>query len=217
MIRLFVAIPLPESVRTQLSQLQSGLQGARWIRSENIHLTLRFIGEVRNDLASDIDMALSEIGGPPFELALDGVNSFSRGKNPHTLWVGVAKPEPLVHLQAKIESTLVGAGLEAEERNFSPHITIARLKEMRPNRVAAWAAEHGIPIAATAEAPYSIDENLWGLAVEAGVLEDPWSAPPADAWQLTTDPADAPATPEEVTISFEAGIPVAVRRLSGKC
>ncbi len=74
----------------------------------------------------------------------------------------------------------------------------------------AWAAEHGIPIAATAEAPYSIDENLWGLAVEAGVLEDPWTTPPADAWQLTTDPAAAPATPEVVTISFEAGIPVAV-------
>jgi len=74
----------------------------------------------------------------------------------------------------------------------------------------AWAAEHGIPIAATTEAPYSIDENLWGLAVEAGVLEDPWTAPPADAWQLTADPSAAPDTPETVTISFEAGIPVAV-------
>lgn len=143
MIRLFVAIPLPETISTQLSLLQSGLQGARWIKPENIHLTLRFIGEVRNDLASDIDMGLSEVSGPPFELALDGVNSFSRGKNPHTLWVGLAKSEPLAHLQAKIETTLVRAGLEAETRNFSPHITIARLKEMRPNRVATWAAEHG--------------------------------------------------------------------------
>ena len=143
MIRLFVAIPLPETVRTQLTLLQSGLQGARWLKPENIHLTLRFIGEVRNDVASDIDMALSEITAPAFELALEGVNSFSRGKHPHALWVGVAKSDPLMHLQAKIESTLVRAGLEAEARNFSPHITIARLKEMRPNRVEVWAAEHG--------------------------------------------------------------------------
>ena len=153
MIRLFVAVPLPELVRTRLSMLQSGLQGARWIKPENVHLTLRFIGEVRNDLASDIDMALSEIAAPAFTLELDGVNSFSRGRHPHTLWVGMAKSEPLTHLQAKIEATLVRAGLEAEARNFSPHITIARLKEMRPNRVAAWAAEHG----AFRTAPFAVD------------------------------------------------------------
>ena len=153
MIRLFVAIPLPEAVRVRLSALQSGLQGARWIKPENIHLTLRFIGEVRNDLASDIDMALSKISGPPFELALEGVNSFSRGKQPHALWVGVAKSDPLIHLQAKIESILVRAGLEAEARNFSPHITVARLKKMRPNRIEVWAAEHG----AFHTAPFAVD------------------------------------------------------------
>ena len=74
----------------------------------------------------------------------------------------------------------------------------------------AWARNHGVPVAATPEAPYSIDENLWGLAVEAGVLEDPWAAPPEDAWQLTTDPRLAPAEGDQVTITFEAGIPVAV-------
>ena len=143
MIRLFVAIPLPEPVRTQLTMLQSGLQGARWIKRGNIHLTLRFIGEVHNDLAGDIDMALSEITAPAFELELDGIGSFARGKRPHALWAGVAKSEPLLHVQAKIESVLVRAGLEAGERKFSPHITIARLKEMRPNRVEAWVADHG--------------------------------------------------------------------------
>jgi 2'-5' RNA ligase len=153
MIRLFVAIPLLEPVRTQLTMLQSGLQGARWIKPDNIHLTLRFIGEIRNDLASDIDMALSEITAPAFELALEGVNSFSRGKRPHAVWAGVAKSDPLMHLQAKIESTLVRAGLEPAARNFSPHITIARLKEMRPNRVEIWAAEHG----AFHTAPFAAD------------------------------------------------------------
>lgn len=143
MIRLFVAIPLPELVRTQLTMLQSGLQGARWIKPDNIHLTLRFIGEVRNDLASEVDRALSDIAAPAFELELGGIGSFARGKQPHALWAGVAKSEPLLRLQAKIESALVRTGLEAEERKFSSHITIARLKEMRPNRVEAWVADHG--------------------------------------------------------------------------
>ena len=143
MIRLFVAIPLPEPIRTRLTMLQSGLQGARWIKPDNIHLTLRFIGEIRNDLASDIDMALSEITAAAFQLELDGIGSFARGKHPHALWAGVAKSEPLMHLQAKIESSLVRSGLNPEERKFSPHITIARLKEMRPNRVEAWLADHG--------------------------------------------------------------------------
>ena len=153
MIRLFVAIPLPELVRTQLTMLQSGLQGARWIKPDNIHLTLHFIGEVRNDLAGDIDTALADITAPAFTLELIDIGSFARGKRPHALWAGVAKSEPLLHLQAKIESTLVRAGLEAGERKFSPHITIARLKEMRPNRVEAWVVDHS----AFRTAPFEVD------------------------------------------------------------
>ena len=143
MIRLFVAIPLPEPIRAQLTMLQSGLRGARWIKPDNIHLTLRFIGEIRNDLASDIDMALSEITAPAFQLELDGIGSFARGKHPHALWVAVAKSEPLMRLQAKIESALVRSGLAAETRKFSPHVTIARLKDIRKGRVEDWAAAHG--------------------------------------------------------------------------
>jgi 2'-5' RNA ligase len=134
MIRLFVAIPLPDAVRTQLSMLQSGLQGARWIKPENIHLTLRFIGEVHNDVAGDIDAALSQIAAPGFTLELDGIGNFARGKHPHALWVGVAKSEPLMRLQAKIETALVRAGLEPEAR---------RLRDIRKGRVEDWAAAHG--------------------------------------------------------------------------
>jgi 2'-5' RNA ligase len=153
MIRLFVAIPLPDFVRTQLSLLQSGLPGARWISSNNIHLTLRFIGEVPNDVAGDIDVALAEIAASPFDLALGGIDSFSRGKHPHTLWVGVSKSDPLARLQAKIEKALVGARLEPENRKFTPHITIARLKDARRHRVEAWAMEHG----GFRTAPFTVD------------------------------------------------------------
>ena len=74
----------------------------------------------------------------------------------------------------------------------------------------AWARSRGIPVVATARSPYSIDENLWGMAIEAGVLEDPWTAPPDDCWRLTANPADAPAEPEEVVVSFDRGIPTAL-------
>jgi argininosuccinate synthase len=74
----------------------------------------------------------------------------------------------------------------------------------------AFAREHDIPVSATNKAPYSLDENLWGMAIEAGVLEDPWVTPPNDCWQMTVDPAHGPAEPSFVTISFERGIPVAL-------
>ncbi len=74
----------------------------------------------------------------------------------------------------------------------------------------AWAQAHGIPVGVTAEAPYSIDDNLWGVAIECGELEDPALPPPPDSWQITTDPLSAPEVPLEVTIGFERGIPVTV-------
>jgi argininosuccinate synthase len=80
-----------------------------------------------------------------------------------------------------------------------------------------FAAKHGIPVEATKESPYSIDQNLFGRSVEAGVLEDPWDEPPEEAFQWTTDPRKAPNDPEYVEIHFEHGIPVALNneRLDG--
>ncbi|MEC4273747.1 argininosuccinate synthase [Adlercreutzia sp. R25] len=74
----------------------------------------------------------------------------------------------------------------------------------------AWAAAHDVPVKATAEAPYSIDDNLWGRAIECGVLEDPWCEPPADIYTMTVDPAEAPDAPSYVTIDFEGGVPCAL-------
>lgn len=70
-----------------------------------------------------------------------------------------------------------------------------------------WAKAHGVPVAATKKSPYSIDDNLWGRAIECGVLEDPWAEPPADIWTLTADAADAPDEAEYIEIGFEQGIP----------
>ena len=153
MIRLFVAIPLPGPVRQRLESLCCGLKGAKWVRPENMHLTLRFIGEAPNDLIGDFDAALAAIRAPGFELTLDGVGSFGRGRNPHTVWAGVEKSEPLMRLQAKVESALVRAGCPAEGRKFSAHVTTARLKSAKPRDVAAWAADR----AAFQAGPFSVD------------------------------------------------------------
>ncbi|MDO4786719.1 MAG: argininosuccinate synthase, partial [Fretibacterium sp.] len=73
-----------------------------------------------------------------------------------------------------------------------------------------YAISHGIPAQATKSAPYSIDENLWGRAIECGMLEDPWNEPPEDAYQLTVNPLEAPERPDFVELTFERGIPVAL-------
>lgn len=97
---------------------------------------------------------------------------------------------------------------------LDPHITIIapwRMWSMRSRSdLLAYAREHGIPVTSTVEKPYSMDRNLLHLSFEGGILEDPWSEPPKDMFILTADPVDAPDRPEEITITFEFGDPVAV-------
>src|SRR5205823_14857161 len=73
-----------------------------------------------------------------------------------------------------------------------------------------YAKKHGIPVEATKKSPYSVDMNLWGRSIEAGVLEDPWGAPPRDVFQWTVDPEEAPAKPREIEIGFDEGVPVTI-------
>lgn len=100
--------------------------------------------------------------------------------------------------------------IELGVRALDPHLECrAPLREQplsRPDAI-AFASEHGVPIAHTAERPYSIDANLWGRSIEAGVLEDPWLAPPEDAYAWTASPHDRPAQPDEIVIEFENGLP----------
>lgn len=128
MIRLFTAIEIPESVRVRLSLLQSGVPGARWTPIENLHLTLRFIGEVDEATANDIDEVLVDLHRHAFDLTLKGVGEFG-GREARSLWAGVASNAPLLRLAAKIESAFQRMGRPAETRRFAPHVTLARLKD----------------------------------------------------------------------------------------
>jgi 2'-5' RNA ligase len=127
MHRLFVAIRPPRVIRDHLLDLMGGVSGARGLSDEQIHLTLRFIGEVDRHLAQDIHAALGSIHHPGFDIALNGVAAFDRRGEPVTLWAGVAPHEPLRALHKKVDQACLQVGIEPDRRAYLPHITIARL------------------------------------------------------------------------------------------
>lgn len=127
MHRLFVAIRPPEDVRNRLLDLMGGVAGARWQSDEQLHITLRFIGEVDRHLARDIHAALGTIHHPRFEIALNGLGSFDRRGEPVTLWAGLAPQEPLRALHKKVDQAVAQVGVEPDRRAYMPHITLARL------------------------------------------------------------------------------------------
>ena len=127
MHRLFVAIRPPESVRESLLDLMEGIADARWVDEDQLHLTLRFIGEVDRHGAEDVAAALASVRHPAFEIAVGGLGSFDRRSGAATLWAGVTPHEALRALHKKVDQALQRTGLEPERRAYHPHITLARL------------------------------------------------------------------------------------------
>lgn len=134
MIRLFTALEIPDEIAERLVRLQRGIEGARWIEREDFHITLRFIGDIPEDVADDVDAALAEIPFTPFELELEGVGAFG-GTKPHAVWAGVKLTEPLKILQQRHESAMRRVGLPPETRNYTPHVTLARLRGREADEV----------------------------------------------------------------------------------
>jgi 2'-5' RNA ligase len=125
MHRLFVAIRPPEDIRDILVDAMGDSPELRWVSDENLHLTLRFIGEVERPLGDDIAVALSRIRSDRFELRITGVGMFEQ-RNGGALWAGVQPKVPVAALAAKVERACVAAGVEPERRAFHPHVTLAR-------------------------------------------------------------------------------------------
>lgn len=144
MLRLFVALVLPEPVRLRLSLLGGGVPGARWVPVENLHLTLRFVGEVDEGRSQDIDAALQSVRAPGFALILEGIGYFGPARAARSIHIGVRRNPALDHLYQKIESALVRSGCEPEGRKFSPHVTLARLRNAPGGRIAAFVAENNL-------------------------------------------------------------------------
>ena len=148
MQRLFVGAPLPAPVKEALAGLGGGVMGARWQSVEQMHITLRFIGEVDGATARDIAENLSLATAPAFTVELDGVGLFGKMKDPRILWAGLRPHESLVHLHEKIDRLLVASGLEPDHRKFVPHITLARFghpgrQRHAPKGLEMFLAAHG--------------------------------------------------------------------------
>ena len=126
-MRLFVALELPEEVKDRLASLTGGVPGVRWVRPENYHLTLRFIGEVPGYMAEELDLALANIRAKPFALSLSGLGTFEKGCRVQSLHVVAERTPGLAHLQAKIETALQRAGLPPERKRFAPHVPLPKL------------------------------------------------------------------------------------------
>src|SRR6516165_11922361 len=140
MLRLFVGIGFPPTLKLQLSLLRSGVPGAKWVDPGNFHLTLRFIGETDEVVAADIDDALVRLRARRFTLQLAGTGVF--GDRPRSLWVGVERSPELVALRDKVEQALIRAGLPPEQRKFTPHVTLARLRNTPHEKLHEFLAAH---------------------------------------------------------------------------
>ena len=125
--RLFVALRPPRPIRDLLRGAMHGISAARWQDDDQLHLTLRFIGEVDRHRAEDIAAALGALHAPAITARIAGVGLFDRRGAPHMIWAGVEPLAKLAALQRKIDQLLARVGVEAETRAFMPHVTLARL------------------------------------------------------------------------------------------
>jgi 2'-5' RNA ligase len=151
MHRLFVAIELPVAVRDTLLGLMGGVSGAHWQTDDQLHLTLRFIGEADRHRAADIAAVLAAVHAAPFALALSGTGSFDRKGWTDAIWAGVAPHDRIVALNHKVEQALVRVGVAPETRTFLPHITLARLSR------SAGPATGFLTSTLVASAPFPVD------------------------------------------------------------
>jgi len=136
-MRLFVAIDLPSNIKKKLANIQARLKeanaGVRFVSPEGIHLTLKFLGEVAEDRVGKVIEALAE-NVPrisPFNLKVEGLGAFPSISRPRVVWAGVKAPDELLTLAEEIEKAMVKLGFPKEERDFSPHLTLCRIKSPR--------------------------------------------------------------------------------------
>ncbi|WP_417455996.1 RNA 2',3'-cyclic phosphodiesterase [Kordiimonas sp.] len=138
MVRLFVGLEIPESIRDALSHVRGGVEGAHWQRDDQLHLTLAFIGDVPKKTFREIEGELSRISFTPFDLALKSVGLFGKPKQPKCLWAGVEDKAPLMHLHEKVLNALDRVDVDVERRKYKPHVTLARFRRGAQARVGDW-------------------------------------------------------------------------------
>ena len=142
MPRLFTGIEIPAEIAERLGSLRGGLPGARWVDPENYHITLRFLGDIDVDIAHDVADLLARVRRRAFTLAVDGLGSFG-GSKPRQVWAGVPAIPELMALQSENEQLVQRAGLPPETRKFTPHVTLARLRDTKSHSLAEYLESRG--------------------------------------------------------------------------
>jgi 2'-5' RNA ligase len=143
MPRIFTGLEIPAEVAQSLSMLRGGLPGARWIDPENYHLTLRFIGDVDDSVAHEVASMLGRVRRREFELRFDALSSFG-GRRPRAVVAALAQMQELMDLQAEHERLMQRVGLDPEGRKYTPHVTLARLRDSSPMQVAEYLATRAL-------------------------------------------------------------------------
>ena len=141
-MRLFMAIELPDDLKDRLVGLKTAITAANWVKREGYHLTLSFLGEVEAARVPAITAALTNVQSPPFMVTLGGVGRFPPRGSARVLWVGIDHQPALMTLQQQVERALVPLGFPPEDRLFSAHITLARLKSDARREVEAFLEQH---------------------------------------------------------------------------
>ncbi|QJU57539.1 RNA 2',3'-cyclic phosphodiesterase [Sphingomonas sp. AP4-R1] len=141
MARLFAALRPPPAMRERLRATMHGLPGARWQSDEQLHLTVRFIGDVDRHRQADIAAALGRIHAPALMLGVEGVGAFDSKGRPNSLWAAIPAANDLTRIAKSVDRAMVDVGLAPETRAFRPHVTLARLGRdaMPPD---GWLAVH---------------------------------------------------------------------------
>lgn len=142
MPRLFTGLEIPDDLAFSLSLLRGGLSGARWIDPENYHITLRFIGDIDGGMARDIAHMLEGVQRDALTLTVEGLRIFG-GDRPRALVASIAPSRALMELQAEHERIVRRCGMAPETRKFTPHITLARLRDTSPRHAAEFLALRG--------------------------------------------------------------------------
>ncbi len=138
-MRTFIAVEIPDGIKKEMAKAQEQLKrsgaDAGWVRPEGIHLTLKFLGEVLEEKIDEIKNTLARAAGAMsrFRLEIAGAGAFPSSKNPRVVWLGVSgELDKLEALWSSVEDSMAAIGFEREDRAFSPHLTLARIKYLRP-------------------------------------------------------------------------------------
>jgi 2'-5' RNA ligase len=165
MPRLFTGLEIPSEIGLSLSMLRGGLPGARWIDPENYHVTLRFIGDVDDVVAHEVASLLGRVRRQPFELRVEELKSFG-GRKPRAIVAALGPAQALMELQGEHERLMQRVGLEPEGRKYTPHVTLARLRESSSRQVADYLSARGpvrvTPFAASRFVLYSAKASVGG-------------------------------------------------------